>query len=261
MRTYFYTFYYAFLTIVAYPYEVLITFLEPILEIGFLALFWSMISKYSNTPINFIGLISYFVLVQFVSIWALNPGGLNFVGYLNRRIKDGELSRSLILPVDEVTFLLAEHRGYYTIDMMFSVVMLVVSIFLIGSVSVLQLLSFFIMVVLAFFITYSICILVASFAFKIQETNGIRHSISHLIRILSGSLVPLIFFPENMRKILAYSPFPSMVYEPITILQNQYSINEITSKISISFIWAITLFVIAMFTWRINIKHYEATGI
>ena len=261
MRTYLNLFHFSFLTILAYPYELLITVIEPVIEIGFLALFWNMIATHADKPVDLVNLITYFIMVQFVSIWSLTPGGLGFVNFIGYRIKTGELSRVLIRPLKVLPSLLAEHRGYYAVDMIFSVTMLAAVFFLMGNIAISQIVWFLIFLFFSFVITFSICILIGSIAFITKEINSIRHSISHLIRILSGSMVPLTFFPEQTRDLLYLTPFPSMMFMPINVLQNKLPPYEILTFLTISVFWSIILMSFALLVWKINLKKYEAVGI
>lgn len=261
LKTYAQIFYFNFLSILAYPYELLITVIQPAIEIGFLALFWNIVAKNSPNNIGFVSILTYFILVQFVQIWAIHPDGLNFSSYLSWRIKFGQISQAMMRPMRVLPTLLSEHRGMYFIDMIFSLVLLAIALKLIGSVTVLQLVWFVIFLFLAFIMTLSISILVSSIAFITKENAGIKNSITHLIRILSGVLVPLTLFPENIRSILVYSPFPSMVFAPINVLQHQLSSREILFNLVVAASWSVILFALAMIVWRHNIKKYEAVGI
>jgi ABC-2 type transport system permease protein len=261
MKKYFYLFNYSFLTIVTYPFEILVTIVTPLVDIGFLALFWFMVSKYSDSPINFLNIIAYFILVQFVSIWTMDPGNLNLISMIGWRIKNGALSVNLIRPVKILPSLLFEQRGYYMIDMIYSVLLLAAAMMLIGNVSVSQVVFFVVFLIISFFMTFSISVLVSSFAFITKEVNSLRHSVSHLIRILSGAMVPLTFFPEKIHSILIYSPFPGLIYAPVNALQNNLPLSENLKTLSINLSWAIALFLLALFVWNRNLKKYEAVGI
>lgn len=261
LKIYFYIFYYNFLGILAYPYELLITVVQPALEVGFMALFWSMIAKNSHSYINLTSMITYFILVQFVAIWAINPDGLNFVNYIGYRIKYGGLNQTLIRPLRPLPTLLFEHRGFYFIDMIFSVLLLFIAIILIGNVTVAQLIWFAIFLFLSFVTVFAFSTLISSIAFSTKEIGGIKNSISHLVRVLSGTLVPLTLFPENIKSVLIYTPFPSMVFAPINVLQNKLSLEDILFNLQISLFWAIILFAISVLVWRHNIKKYESIGI
>lgn len=261
LKVYLHIFYYNFLTILTYPFELLATVLEPLLEIGFLALFWNMVAKSANSPINTVSIITYFVLVEFVSIWVITPRGLNFANYIGFRVKTGQLSQNLARPIRILPALLAEQRGYYAVDMIFSLLILFVAVKLMGGVTLYQLLSFVMFIIFSLIITFSISVIVGAVSFVTKEINSIRHSVSHLIRLLSGTLIPLTFFPDKMRHILELSPFPSIMFVPIHSLQNRLPFSELIFDVKIAALWSIVLLSIALLVWKINMKKYEAIGI
>jgi ABC-2 type transport system permease protein len=258
---YLYIFYYHFLTILAYPYELLITVIEPAAEIGFLVLFWGMVARGSSHPIDLISMVAYFIMVQFVSIWSLNPGGLNFSNYIGYRIKSGILSQSLIRPIRTLPALLFEHRGYFFVDMIFSVILLALAIKLLGGIELNQLVMFIVFSILSCIITFSLCVLIGSLAFITKEISSIRHSVSHLVRILSGAMVPLNFFPEGIRHWLSITPFPSMVFVPISVLQNKLPPTVLLFNFKVALFWSFLLLGAALLIWQRNMKKYEANGI
>lgn len=261
LKIYFHILYYNFLGILAYPYELLITVVQPILEVGFLALFWNIVARNSPNHIDLTHIVAYFIMVQFVSIWCINPDGLNFAGYVGRNIKFGYLTRDLIRPIRTLPTLLFEHRGFYLIDMIFSVILFAVAIKLLGGITIVQFIWFVVFAFLSFVSVFAFSVLIGSIAFITKEISGIRNSISHLVRLLSGMLVPLTLYPANIKSILVYSPFPSMVFAPINVLQNKLPLSEIIFYLKVSLFWSIVLLTVSILIWKHNIKKYEAIGI
>lgn len=261
LKIYYKVFHSTFLTILAYPYELLITIVEPLLAIGFLVLFWSIVSKASDHPINLANTIAYFIMVEFVAIWALNPQGLNFANYIGFRIKTGRLSQSLIRPVKVLPYLLFENRGYFGVDFIFSSLLFTIAVLIKRNITFTQISWFLVFLILAFLITLSFCILLGALAFTTKEINSLRHSFSHIIKILSGAWVPLSYFPEKAQHLLNCTPFPSVIYTPINVLQNDLPLNQILHQLKVTSIWAVLLLTISIFVWKHNLKKYEATGL
>jgi len=261
MKSYFNLFYYSFLTILMYPYELIMTVISPILEVGILALFWNMVAENSKNPVDLKSIIVYFIIVQFVSAWSISPSGLNFSGYLGREIKYGRLTQHLIRPTSALPSIFFKQRGYSTVDMIYSFPFLLIAIILIGNVSIKQFIFFLVFLILSFVISFSICVLIGSIAFATKEISGIRHSAAHLIRLLSGSMVPLTFFPQSTQNILRLTPFPSMVFAPINILQHESALATVYPDLLISLAWSIVLLELALYSWKKGLRNYEAIGI
>lgn len=261
MKTYFNLYYYSFMSILTYPMELFFTFLDPVLWIGFLALFWNVVSQNSVNPISLTNILAYFILVKVISLWAFHPDELNFSRYLGRVIKDGELSKILVKPLKILPAMVFEYSGYWAVDLAFSFVLFGIAIKMLGGIALIQLVWFLVFLVLSFIITYSISILVASIAFVTKEINGICHSVSHMIRILAGAWVPLMFFPERTRELLSLTPFPTMIFAPINILQKSSALDTIYRDFAVGIFWSVILYIAAILVWKNNMKKYEATGL
>ena len=261
MKTYFQFYYYSMLTMFAYPSELLFTLIEPVLSIGFLALFWSMFAQYSLKPVVLSSIVAYFIIAKCISIWAMNPTGLSFSRYLGGIIKSGAISQTMVRPVRILPAVVFEYNGYWGVDAIYSVFLFAIAIKMIGEVALLQFVWFVVFVALSYIISLSLSILIGSIGFYATEINGIGHSVSHLIRILSGAWVPLAFFSEKTLEILKFTPFPTIIYIPINILQSRTALETVYRDFFIGAIWAGGLLIVALYIWKRSMKKYEAVGI
>lgn len=62
-----------------------------------------------------------------------------------------------------------------------------------------------------------------------------------LTELLSGSLIPLPFFPDSIRKILDWTPFASMQNLPFRIYSGNIAGIEIAQGIGLQIFWVLTL--------------------
>jgi ABC-2 type transport system permease protein len=62
-----------------------------------------------------------------------------------------------------------------------------------------------------------------------------------IISFLSGTLLPIAFFPNVFREIVTYMPFAGMSQNPILILMGKYDYLECAKVIGISFAWLVLL--------------------
>lgn len=102
--------------------------------------------------------------------------------------------------------------------------------------------------------------MLGTMAFWLVNTWGIRSILGRIISLLSGSLIPLAFFPSWMLTLSSFLPFRHMVYTPIVIYLNQLTANEIYSSLSVQFVWVISLFILHRLTWSAGIKRFDAVG-
>ena len=61
-------------------------------------------------------------------------------------------------------------------------------------------------------------IFVGMLAFWLEETWSLNVCIRFITAFLSGSLLPLDFYPETLTKILLWTPFPYLIYFPVKVL-------------------------------------------
>lgn len=70
-------------------------------------------------------------------------------------------------------------------------------------------------------------------AFWLVQSSGIRQVYQVISEILSGSLIPLIFFPEILQKMLFFLPFQYITYVPACVVMGKYSLGGITMDLSL----------------------------
>ena len=62
-----------------------------------------------------------------------------------------------------------------------------------------------------------------------------------LVAFLSGSLLPLAFFPAGLREVFSYLPFAGMNQNPILILTMKYDLLESLRAIGLTVLWIVVL--------------------
>ena len=63
----------------------------------------------------------------------------------------------------------------------------------------------------------------------------------YLIKLLSGSIIPLWFFPKGFQKILECLPFVGIYQVPLGIYIGKYTMEEIFFRIGIQMLWVLAL--------------------
>ena len=87
--------------------------------------------------------------------------------------------------------------------------------------------------------------------FYTSSSFGVNQIKSVIISFLSGSLLPIAFFPGVLKDILGYLPFAGMASNPVMILLMKYSFVDSFFFILLSLIW---LFVLELFAFLL-FKH------
>lgn len=95
-------------------------------------------------------------------------------------------------------------------------------------------------------------------AFWLEETWVFRVAMIMLTEFLSGSLIPLEFFPEWLRQGLFYTPFPYLAYYPVQVVMGRV---ESVSQAALSLgIWTVIIGLLATCIWKRGLRLYTAAG-
>jgi ABC-2 type transport system permease protein len=249
-----------FLRFLAYPTEIWAAVIKRILSTGFLIIFWSIIARSSHNTISFVPLLSYFLISSAVND-ALSAQSLQFGGYLGELIKGGRITTLLIRPLQIIPYLYSSSLGERSLGLILSSISFVIGILISPPANTFSVLLFIIFLALAAIISFAINLLVGIFYFYSPEARNFLYTFGHVIKVLSGAIVPLTFFPTHIRSIVLLSPFPGMVFTPVTALHISTLDAAIVQNLTINFIWATVLLIIALAWWKKAIRNYDAIGI
>ena len=244
----------------AYPWELSAFFLRKFIYLLFLSFFWLAVSRSTEGALNFRQLIAYFLLSSAVTNLIFS-NSTPFGRYIYRKIRNGELSNFLIKPISTVPFLFFSFIGENWMNIFYALISATIAIIMIPPPGILNVVFFLVFIVLAFFVSFALNILIATLSFYFVEVAGIRNSFDHVRTIQSGSLIPLTMFPIMIKQVVMFTPFPLLAFIPTYTLQNPIQMWETLQMISISVAWASGLTVIMSVVWRKSLKKYEGVGI
>lgn len=58
---------------------------------------------------------------------------------------------------------------------------------------------------------------------------------------MSGSLIPLAFFPKVVSAILPLLPFSSLIYTPVMIIVGKYDASQMLQALFLQFFWLLVM--------------------
>ena len=83
---------------------------------------------------------------------------------------------------------------------------------------------------------FNICFGFSAFVFKnLWGSNLLKTSI---VAFMSGSLIPLAFFPKVISDILSFLPFSSLIYTPVMIIVGKYDASQILQALLLQLFWS-----------------------
>jgi ABC-2 type transport system permease protein len=180
-------------------------------------------------------------------------------------IKDGNISQFLLKPIDYLTYrlcLFLSGRLIYT-----AVALVPVGLF------ILYLREYFVLPpdattigwflvsvamtgLLQFLISYTMALL----AFWVLEVATFIFILFAFEYIAGGHLFPLDILPGALARALEYTPFPYLLFFPVSIYLGQRSGAALFHGLLIQAAWVMAAYALARFVWSRGIKKYSAVG-
>lgn len=251
---------FSYKAILAYPTENFGYLIRKLVNLFLLMIFWFAISRSNPEIFNYKQMIAYFLISDAVNNLSFSAHG-RFGRDIQKMIKYGKLSSTLIKPVKTLNFLFASFIGGKTSVTIFELIALSVGLYIFPPSSWSNVPLFIIAFLLSAVCGMGMNIYIATIGFYTPEATSIHNVYTHIHRILSGSLIPLSYFPQTI-KIFAYlTPFPVFTYFPAAIIQGTVSLNEILLMLVLSTFWALVLYFSANYFWTKALKNYDGVGI
>lgn len=109
-------------------------------------------------------------------------------------------------------------------------------------------------------VTVAFCMLVYMISFFTISPAGIRIVAVSTVEFFSGAIIPLPFFPENIRKILELLPFASMQNVPLRIYSGDLFGAPMWKAILLQFLWLMILVLIGKLLNSLAMKRISLQG-
>ena len=101
-------------------------------------------------------------------------------------------------------------------------------------------------------------------AFWFVQASGVRQVYLLLQTIFSGGLIPLVFFPQLVQKLLLFLPFQYVSYVPAMVFIGRYELAGVTLPIPVIVgIQALAVLVTALFSelvYQRSMKRFTGVG-
>ena len=97
--------------------------------------------------------------------------------------------------------------------------------------------------VMGYIINWLFAAIFSMISFYVINTMYLREAKKHIIRLLSGSIIPLWFFPEWLQNILYLFPFTYIYQMPLDIYIGRCDTATIQRTIMVQLFWCVFLFI------------------
>ncbi len=161
-------------------------------------------------------------------------------------VREGNIAMDMLKPVNVFGMYLAEDIGSIVV----SLFQYAMPVLLIGSLVIhipvpssgLNFLLFIVSTVLSFFINWLITASFSMISFFVISIGPLQQIKINLIQILSGSIVPLWFFPDAIQTVLRFLPFMYLYQLPLSIYIGKLKLEETIRLLGIQVVWIVILY-------------------
>ncbi|MEL6494003.1 MAG: ABC-2 family transporter protein [Cyanobacteria bacterium J06623_7] len=219
---------------------------------------WIQASREGNfdfTPQEFARyFFSVFIVRQLTAIWV--------IWEFEREILEGKLSLRLLQPIDPVWHHVARHLAEKMTRIPLIVLFCGLFFLLYPDAAWIPTPADFCLglfaIALAFILRFIIQYTFAMLAFWTERASAIQQFWFLFYIFLSGTVAPLEVFPEPVRQIVEWTPFPYMMHFPAVLLMGLPV--EFGKSVVIVLGWAIAFLLLNRWLWRQGLKQYSGMG-
>lgn len=201
-----------------------------------------------------------YVIISFFSTCILTSTDAQEVAY---SIQDGSIAINLIRPLSFRGIKFAESVGYLLVNtFLYSLPFLI--LFTVNgwllSPKPLDLVLYLLSMSMGFLVLFYFNFSFAMLAFYTTYFFGLDMAKAVVIKLCSGALIPLSFFPVYVEKLFYLLPFSSMNYIPVMIYLGKIRAEEVLKALLVQAAWIVILYGTCRISWKSAIRRLTIMG-
>lgn len=229
-------------------------------------LLWTAIYKGAGTDtlsiFRFNEMIAYLLLVHVSRMFSSMPGLSTGIA---RDIRQGELKKYLVQPLDMIGWLLAyriAHKIAYIVTAIppYAIIFGLSWNYFDTAPWGWQLPAYLISLILGFVIGFFFEVCIGCIGFWMLEVTSILYIITTVTFFISGQMFPLDLLPEGWVVFLKSLPFSYLAYFPTMVFLNKITGMELVYGLFKGIGWAVGCMFLARFLYQRGLKRYSAFG-
>lgn len=251
-------------TQLAWRSDVIFNMIFTITKIIFAYLLWGIIFQNRSMvgDFTFHGMLSYYIVSSFLSQLDMSSGVSNEV---HARIRNGTFSKYMIIPVGIERYFIAMQVGIMGFYLVFDFIAAIIWVFLFRIEFVLTkdiLVIFCAIVIILFGLLFMIQLnyFLGMLTLKYQGIGTFLMIKDNIMSLVTGSIVPLVLFPEVVVKAMKFLPFYYVTYLPSMLLTGHCK-EEAIPGIMVLGVWCIAMQVAIHVIWNRYISKFDGVGI
>jgi ABC-2 type transport system permease protein len=207
-------------------------------------------------------MIAYLLLVQVSRMFSSMPG---LAGGIARDIRDGNLKKYLLQPIDMLWYLLS-YRGAHKLAYIATVALPYGLLFFLcrdvfdGFPDAPTLAAYAVSLLLAFVIGFFFEACLGLIGFWLLEVTSLMYIVNIVNFFVSGQLFPIDLLDPWVVTVLKFLPFQYLAYFPAMVFLKMQTTEELVWGLVIELAWAVFFVLIARWVYRFGLRHYSAYG-
>lgn len=218
---------------------------------------WSFVFRENEEMIKF--MIAYVIISRLIGI--IYTDNISYM--VGDRVTSGDFVIDLIKPANPIITFWSTSVGTIMANMMIKGVPLIIFFFPILSrieLNTIILMQFICTCVLGFILINLMYMLVGYIAFIVLEIWPFVRLLNDTIRLLSGAIIPITFFPYWLQDLSRLMPFQFLYHLPIRILLEGISGAEVMENLTIMLVWIIAFIIALKIVYNLAIRRSIVQG-
>jgi ABC-2 type transport system permease protein len=233
-----------------------------LLRVFLLSMLWTALYRNNGEQagIALPAMITYATFAQLLDLIY----GVNGAYVVREKIREGTIAIDLMRPISIPFYVLADTVGQTLFASLQIIPALALSLFIVhlslpptfGAA-----IAFVVAIVLGFIVNFFLDLMMATITFWTMEIFGVQLMVQFISSLLSGSLVPLYFFPAGLlQQIALASPFAAIYNAPLSIYIGKVAGVQILGMLGFQLFWAVMFGIIAVALWRVGERQVVIQG-
>ena len=208
-------------------------------------------------------MVAYYLLTMVARAFSSMPG---LASGISLQIREGEIKRYLIQPIDLVAFLLltrvAHKLAYYTVAIapFAFVFFLCRNYFVDGFPPAPVFAAFVASLVMGFLIGFFMEAAIGMIGFWFLEVSSLLFVVMLFSFFLSGHMFPLTLLPDEIEPLVQFLPLKYLAYFPAAVFLGKIPAEELPMELAIEAAWLLVFIVVCRFAYARGVRRYSGFG-
>jgi viologen exporter family transport system permease protein len=207
-------------------------------------------------------MIAYLLLVHISRMFSSMPG---LAGGIARDIRDGNLKKYLLQPIDMLGYLVSYRMAHKTAYICtscwpYAALFFVCRDFFDTFPDPLTFAGYVTSLLLGFLVGFFFEASLGLFGFWILEVSSLLYIVNTLTFFLSGHLFPLDLLPPLWVSLFKAMPFQYLAYFPAAVFLGKVQGRELVHGLLIEVVWCLLLILLSRWLYRRGLRYYSAYG-